>query len=111
MVLPDSDLLSRVRSYSGAGQTPSPFAYGTLTPSGAPFQVLRLGYLIFVSGPTTPLGDPSGLGYSAFARRYLRSRGFFPFLQLLRCFSSLGWPPPPMHSVAAGSGTPGSSLV
>jgi len=26
---------------------------------------------------------------SAFARRYLRSRCCFPFLQLLRCFSSL----------------------
>ena len=37
-------------------------------------------------------------GLSAFARRYLRSRGCFPFLRLLRCFSSPGSPPCPMHS-------------
>ena len=41
--------------------------------------------------PTTPEGMPSGLGCSAFARRYLRSRFFFLFLQVLRCFSSLRW--------------------
>ena len=45
--------------------------------------------------PTTPTPqrpDPwhgIGLGSSPFARRYLESRGFFPFLQVLRCFSSL----------------------
>ncbi len=37
-------------------------------------------------------------GWSAFARRYLRSRFYFPFLQLLRCFSSLRSPPYRMHS-------------
>jgi hypothetical protein len=37
-------------------------------------------------------------GLSAFARRYLRSRGCFPFLRLLRCFSSPGSLPCPMHS-------------
>ena len=37
-------------------------------------------------------------GWSAFARRYLRSRFCFPFLQLLRCFSSLRSPPYRMHS-------------
>ena len=30
----------------------------------------------------------TGLGYSLFARHYSGSRGFFPFLRLLRCFSS-----------------------
>ena len=40
---------------------------------------------------------------SAFARRYLRSRGCFPFLRVLRCFSSPRSPRPPMHSAA---GTP-----
>ena len=34
--------------------------------------------------------DKSGLGSSAFARRYLRNRVFFLFLRLLRCFSSPG---------------------
>ncbi len=36
--------------------------------------------------------SPGGLGWSAFARRYSRSRFCFLFLQVLRCFSSLGWP-------------------
>ena len=30
-----------------------------------------------------------GLGSFAFARRYLQNRGFFLFLQVLRCFNSL----------------------
>ena len=34
--------------------------------------------------------DISGLGSSLFARRYLGNRVFFLFLQVLRCFSSLG---------------------
>ena len=41
--------------------------------------------------PTTPMAKTIGLGSSLFARRYLGSRFYFPFLQLLRCFSSLGW--------------------
>ena len=41
--------------------------------------------------PTTPIVETVGLGSSPFARRYLGSRFYFPFLQLLRCFSSLGW--------------------
>ena len=34
--------------------------------------------------------NPDGLGYSAFARRYLRNRIRFLFLRLLRCFNSPG---------------------
>ena len=44
----------------------------------------------FVTGPTTPPGDPDGLGSSRFARRYYGSRGCFLFLRVLRCFSSPG---------------------
>ena len=40
--------------------------------------------------PTTPILESIGLGSSPFARRYLGSRFYFPFLQLLRCFSWLG---------------------
>ena len=47
-------------------------AYRTITFFGRLFQVVR-----------------HDTGSSAFARRYSRSRGCFPFLQLLRCFSSL----------------------
>src|SRR3989304_8549850 len=43
-----------------------------------------------------------GLGSSPFARHYSGSRGFFPFLGLLRCFSSPAWLPCPMDS---GRGT------
>ena len=42
--------------------------------------------------PTTPRGKPLGLGSSRFARRYSGNRIFFLFLQVLRCFSSLGLP-------------------
>ena len=34
-----------------------------------------------------------GLASAGFARRYFRHRCFFPFLRLLRCFSSPGSPP------------------
>ena len=37
-----------------------------------------------------PQMQASGLGSSAFARRYLRNHGCFLFLRLLRCFSSPG---------------------
>ena len=36
--------------------------------------------------------DAPGLGYSAFARHYLRNHCCFLFLQVLRCFSSLRSP-------------------
>ena len=38
--------------------------------------------------PTTPDGEPPGLGSGAFARRYLRYHVCFLFLRVLRCFSS-----------------------
>ena len=41
----------------------------------------------------TPACTHTGLGSSAFARRYLRNRVFFLFLRVLRCFSSPGSPP------------------
>ena len=39
-----------------------------------------------------------GLGYSDFARRYFRNHNCFLFLQVLRCFSSLGSPDWTMYS-------------
>ena len=41
--------------------------------------------------PTTPSALANGLGCFLFARRYWGNRFCFLFLQLLRCFSSLGW--------------------
>ena len=43
-----------------------------------------------LSAVRTPRCTPRGLGFSAFARRYLRNRVFFLFLRVLRCFSSPG---------------------
>ena len=49
--------------------------------------------LLVASAVRTPGCTHPGLGSSAFARRYLRTRGFFLFLRLLRCVSSPGSPP------------------
>ena len=43
-----------------------------------------------LEGPTTPILKRTGLGFSRFARRYWGNRCLFLFLELLRCFSSLG---------------------
>ena len=51
---------------------------------------LPLNTRVHVAGPTTPPPVGGGLGYSLFARRYWGNRVFFIFLQVLRCFSSLG---------------------
>ena len=52
----------------------------------------------------TPECTHSGLGSSAFARRYLRNRVFFLFLRVLRCFSSPGSPHNAMDSRYADGG-------
>ena len=79
------------------------FGYRTVTFYGRPSHAIRLepglvtplGCSGHPVSPTTPMlqrPEPwhnTGLGYSPFARRYLESRSFFPFLQVLRCFSSL----------------------
>ena len=61
--------------------------YGALTPSGAAFDPLPQNENSAPLPSKTP--DRSGLGSSAFARHYSRNRSYFPFLQVLRCFSSL----------------------
>jgi hypothetical protein len=84
VVPPRSDRVSRAPPYS---RTPAhPYPYGAVTRSGAPFQTL-------------PVREQRPLAWSAFARHYLRSRSCFPFLRLLRCFSSPGSPPPAMDSL------------
>ena len=51
------------------------FAYRTITFYGSAFQRILLTVPLLMSAPTTPESKPSGLGFSAFARRYLRSLG------------------------------------
>ncbi len=50
--------------------------------------------------------DARGLGWSPFARRYSGSHCCFPFLRLLRCFSSSGWQPHRVDRPPAGRVSP-----
>ena len=69
------------------------FSCTGLSPSLAGFpKTILLGSLVNPA-VRTPECTHSGLGSSAFARRYLRNRVFFLFLRVLRCFSSPGSPP------------------
>lgn len=57
-----------------------------------------------LGSPTTPEDLSSGLGCSAFARRYSRNRCLFLLLRLLRCFSSPG--SLPLRDTPCGVGFP-----
>ena len=57
-----------------------------------------------ISWSVTPECTHSGLGSSAFARRYFGNRVFFLFLRVLRCFSSPGSPRTAMYSLHADRG-------
>ena len=106
MVPPDSHRVSRVPWYLGTQQGRyKSFAYGTVTLFGRTF-LYRSARNVFSYFPVRKQSDHvvprnttdatpvclhvSGLGCSAFARRYLRNRGCFLFLQVLRWFTSLG---------------------
>ena len=89
MVPACSDKVSRVSSYSGYCLASSAFEYVAFTPSGRPFHAVLLADSIDYT-VRTPESKLSGLGSSAFARRYLRNHFCFLFLRLLRCFSSPG---------------------
>ena len=99
---------SRITWETAAGERVA-FAYRTFTFSGSPFQDDSASDRLCDSRkplqrPPRSSLDPdvatlaglhhTGLGCSAFARRYSRNRGCFLFLRVLRCFSSPGWPPP-----------------
>ena len=53
----------------------SSFTYRALTFFGRPSHAVLLKSTVPYRAPTTPQGNPHGLGSSAFARRYLRSLG------------------------------------
>ncbi len=98
MVPPASHRVSRVPWYSGTASPASDFAYGSLTLFGW----LSQNHSAIVRGafwlPATPGYMYPGLGSLPFARRYLGDRSFFPFLRLLRCFSSAAYLPHTMDS-------------
>src|SRR5690606_22050335 len=54
--------------------------------------LIRFAYIIVVLQPQNCRNN-FGLGFSAFARHYLRNHFCFLLLRLLRCFSSAGLPP------------------
>ena len=77
------------------------FAYRAITFFGRPFQCRSAIHRQNYRSPTTPKCMHLGLGCSHFARRYSGNRIRFLFLQVLRCFTSLG-----LHSLRNNSALP-----
>ena len=107
MVPVDSRRIARVLRYSGICYGPSRFQLPgchrlwPAFPCRSSIKTRRL------RKPHDPSRLASrGLGSSPFARRYSGNRGFFLFLQVLRCFSSLGWLRPAMNSPHVRGMTP-----
>ena len=103
MVHPDSDRIPRAPPYSGAVREIPTFRLRGFHPlwrtfpspsSRQKFCNSPECFKTFLNCPTTPVMQRleswhiKGLGFSAFARRYLRNRFCFLFLRLLRCFTS-----------------------
>ena len=91
MVPANSTRASPTPTYSGFPSSTKPYQYGTLTPYGLPSQTVLVQFdkIIQVLQPLT-CRNKSGLGFFPFARHYLGNHFCFLFLQVLRCFSSLG---------------------
>ena len=116
MVLANSDRIPRVPPYSGTQSGDfQTFAYGAITLFGVPFQTLLLAIRPIITRPLPghPHWAPQprrtrsvGLASSRFARRYSENRFCFLFLRVLRCFTSPGWPPPPMYSATDDEALP-----
>ena len=90
MVPLTSHKVSRVSWYSGSCSVSSAFIYGAFTLCGRLSQNRSVSFRESFMQSVTPECTHSGLGSSAFARRYLQNRVFFLFLRVLRCFSSPG---------------------
>jgi hypothetical protein len=91
MVLAFSNRIPRVRPYSG-------YHFNLIVFRLQDFHLLWLTFpshssILFQSTFVVLTPCRHGLGSFLFARRYLGNRCFFLFLQVLRCFSSLGMPP------------------
>ena len=90
MVPLTSHKVPRVSWYSGSCSVSSAFTYGAFTLCGRLSQNRSVSFRASLMQSVTPECTHSGLGSSAFARRYLQNRVFFLFLRVLRCFSSPG---------------------
>ena len=90
MVPADSYRISRVPYYSGYCWVKSRESYKGLSPAVVNFSKLfYFSYLYRVAVLQPQLcRNIIGLGFSAFARHYLRNHCYFLFLWVLRCFSS-----------------------
>lgn len=94
MVPADSRRISPVPRYSGSCSAAVRYAYRAFTCYGSAFQQDSAWHnsLLAVLQPLP--AKLRGLGSSPFARHYSGNHYCFLFLQVLRCFSSLGSPPP-----------------
>ena len=93
-----------IRDSSGTSRAVFSFVYRTFTFFGAAFQPSSTRYLWSLALAHNPIRPKTnGLGSSPFARRYWENLFWFPFLRLLRCFSSPGSPHTPMNSVHVDS--------
>ena len=89
MVLPASDRIPRVPSYSGYSTVTSSFRLRDFHPLWLAFPNHSSITLSPTMSPTTPMDKSIGLGTSAFDRLYWRNLVWLLFLQVLRCFTSL----------------------
>ena len=90
VVLADSHGISRAPCYLGFNLIVSIFEYETITLYGQVFQTCSSNCHSIVYNCPTTLNYELSLGCSRFARRYSGNRFYFLFLQVLRCFNSLG---------------------
>ena len=88
--------LLRPRPTQGTGWVGAHFRYGAVTRSGPPSQACSAVLASSLAPALQPRRrlDADGLGWPPFARRYSGGHCCFPFLRLLGCFGSSGWPPP-----------------
>ena len=88
--------LLRPRPTQGSGLVRRHAGYGAVTPCGPPSQACSPMPSPSFAPALQPRArlDARGLGWPPFARRYSGGHCCFPFLRLLGCFGSSGWPPP-----------------
>ena len=102
--------LLRPRPTQGTGSVGDAFAYGAVTRCGPPFQARSPTCSSSLTAALQPRArlDARGLGWPPFARRYSGGHSCFPFLRLLRCFSSAGSPRPKAGAAPSRGGLPHS---